>query len=200
MVEFVADTVVPDVIHVRPALHGDARGWFQESYRETLFHQHGIRDQFVQDNQSFSAPTGTLRGLHYQTAPDMQAKLVRCLSGRIFDVAVDIRAGSPTFGQYTSAILTAEKGEQLFVPEGFAHGFCTLEPNCMVAYKTSAEYAPKTERSIAFDDPEIGIAWPLKASALTLSDKDQKNAPFSDVRPLFAQPISSAVYKARGAT
>lgn len=184
MVEFVRDSVIPDIILVRQKRHADHRGWFQETYRRSLFSTHGITDSFCQDNQSFSAEKGTLRGLHYQSAPHAQAKLVSCLAGRIFDVAVDIRTNSPTFGQHTTAILTASGGEQLYIPAGFAHGFCTMEPNCVIAYKTSAEYAPEAECGIAFNDPAIGVEWPFAEQDLILSERDCSLPKLQDITAL----------------
>ncbi|WP_183516098.1 dTDP-4-dehydrorhamnose 3,5-epimerase, partial [Methylobacterium brachythecii] len=131
----VLDLALPGVKRVIPGRHGDDRGWFSELYRADQLAEAGIINLFVQDNQSLSVPAGTLRGLHFQTPPAAQAKLVQVLAGAILDVAVDIRRGSPTFGKYVAVRLDAENGEQLFVPHGFAHGFCTLEPNTMVAYK-----------------------------------------------------------------
>ncbi|MEQ8300291.1 MAG: dTDP-4-dehydrorhamnose 3,5-epimerase [Hyphomonas sp.] len=177
--EFRPDAVLKDVIHIRPARIGDNRGWFSETFNARLYADAGIDCAFVQDNTSLSAAVGTLRGLHFQLPPFAQAKLVRCTRGRILDVAVDIREGSPTFGQWMSAELTAAGGEQLFVPEGFAHGFCTLEPDCEISYKVTAYYAPDADRGLAFDDPALGINWPLPAADLTLSERDRKHPPLS---------------------
>jgi dTDP-4-dehydrorhamnose 3,5-epimerase len=179
------------VILYTPKRFGDSRGWFSETYHETRFKEAGIGADFIQDNQSLSAQKGTLRGLHFQTPPFAQAKLVRCLAGAIFDVAVDVRNGSPTYGNYVSAILTAEKGEQLYIPEGFAHAFMTLEENCMVSYKVNAYYAPHNDGGLRYDDPNINIKWPLSATP-HLSEKDEKlpflkdfTSPFAyDGRPL----------------
>lgn len=158
-----------------PRRFSDSRGWFCETFNaRRLFEQEGIAAGFVQDNQSYSARRGTVRGLHFQVPPHAQGKLVRAVRGRIFDVAVDIRRGSPTFGAFVAAELTADKGEQLWVPVGFAHGFCTLEDGCEVAYKVTDYYAPDCEGGIAFDDPEIGIAWPVERAAISLSDKDMR--------------------------
>lgn len=154
--------------------HGDARGWFAETYSEARFAALGIDTRFVQDNHSRSAPAWTLRGLHLQRPPQAQAKLVRCLHGRIFDVVVDLRAGSPDYGRWTATELSAAEGQQLFVPAGFAHGFLTLEPGCEVAYKVSAPYAPACEDGVAWDDPAIAVAWPLPpGQAPELSAKDR---------------------------
>jgi dTDP-4-dehydrorhamnose 3,5-epimerase len=176
---------------IRPRRHGDARGWFMEVYNERTFAEAGIACRFVQDNHSLSVPAFTLRGLHFQTPPHAQDKLVRCLRGRIFDVAVDLRAGSPTYGQWVGAELSADNGHQLFVPVGFAHGFLTLEPDTEVAYKCSDLYAPECDGGIAWDS--CGIAWPIPAGTTPeLSAKDAAqpalaafDSPFSyDGRPL----------------
>lgn len=169
-----------------PPRHGDARGWFTESYNRRRLAEQGIDVDFVQDNHSFSARRGTLRGLHFQVPPEPQAKLVRCLAGAIWDVAVDVRAGSPTYGQWVAAELTAAGGEQLFVPVGFAHGFITLTDNAEVAYKASGYYAPACDAGIAWDDPDIAIAWPLAGIEPQLSDKDRKLPRLAD----FASPFA----------
>ncbi len=169
-----------------PTRHGDARGWFMESYNRRRLAELGIDVDFVQDNQSFSARKGTLRGLHFQVPPEPQAKLVRCLAGAIWDVAVDVRAGSPTYGRWVAAELTAEGGEQLFVPVGFAHGFVTLTDNAEVAYKASGYYAPACDAGIAWDDPDVAIAWPLAGIEPQLSDKDRTLPRLAD----FASPFA----------
>lgn len=161
------------VRQIRGRRFGDLRGWFMETYSEVTAAQAGIDIRFVQDNQSFSAAEGTIRGLHFQRPPHAQAKLVRCVRGSIMDYAVDIRRGSPTYGQWVAARLTAEGGEQLFVPVGFAHGFITLEPDVEVAYKVSDAYAPDCDGGIVWNDAAIGIDWPLPPSGPVLSDKDQ---------------------------
>jgi dTDP-4-dehydrorhamnose 3,5-epimerase len=156
-----------------PKRFGDARGWFTEVYSEPAFIARGIDCRFVQDNHSLSVPRYTLRGLHFQTPPHGQDKLVRCIRGRIFDVAVDVRAGSPTYGKWVGAELTAENGHQLFVPIGYAHGFLTLEDDCEVSYKCSDFYAPQCDGGIRWDDPAIGIDWPMPAGTVPeLSTKD----------------------------
>jgi dTDP-4-dehydrorhamnose 3,5-epimerase len=183
------------VIRFVPKRFQDARGWFSETYQRDRFKAAGIAADFVQDNQSYSGPAGTLRGIHFQTPPHAQDKLVRCLKGRIWDVAVDLRAGSPTFGQHIATELTAEGGEQFYIPIGFGHAFLTLEPDCEVAYKTSDFYAPECDGGIIWDDPELGITWPLPGAAPELSDKDARLprlkdfvSPFAyDGRPL--QPL-----------
>ena len=164
---------MPPVQKVEPRRHDDARGWFTEVYSEPAFTALGINCRFVQDNHSLSAPAFTLRGLHFQTPPCGQDKLVRCIRGRIFDVVVDVRRGSPTYGQWVCAELSAENGHQLFVPIGFAHGFLTLEPECEVIYKVSNTYAPDHDRGIRWDS--VGIDWPLPEGAVPeLSAKDVK--------------------------
>lgn len=158
---------------IEPKRFGDSRGWFTEVYSEPVFAARGIDRRFVQDNHSLSGPRFTLRGLHYQTPPHAQDKLVRCIRGRIFDVAVDIRRGSPTYGRWVGAELSAENGRQLFVPVGFAHAFLTLEEDCEVTYKVSALYAPDCDGGVRWDDDDIGVTWPLPAGAAPeLSAKD----------------------------
>ena len=168
---------------IRSKRHGDSRGWFTETYNVDTFTRSGIECRFVQDNHSLSVAAFTLRGLHFQTPPRGQYKLVRCIRGRIFDVAVDIRKGSPTFGKWVGTELSAHTGDQLFIPIGFAHGFLTLEPDCEVIYKCSDTYAPEADRGIRWDDPAIGsggIAWPIPIGTTPeLSAKDQ-------VQPLLA--------------
>ena len=156
---------------VCPKRFTDPRGWFSETWNSEAFGKLGLPQGFCQDNQSFSKPKGTLRGLHYQVPPNGQAKLVRCLQGRIFDVAVDIRKSSPTFGHWIGVELSGDNGRQLFVPVGYAHGFLTLEENCMVAYKVDAFYSSEHDKGLAWDDPTIRIDWPLDGQPL-LSAKD----------------------------
>ncbi len=170
---------------IRPRRHGDSRGWFTETYNVATFAALGIDCTFVQDNHSLSVPSFTLRGLHFQTPARGQDKLVRCIRGRIFDVAVDIRRGSPTYGQWVGAELSGENGHQLFVPIGFAHGFLTLEANCEVVYKCSDTYAPEADGGIRWDS--AGIDWPLPAgSTPELSAKDQVLSPLADFDSPFA--------------
>lgn len=180
---------------INPTRLSDARGWFIEVYSEPTFAKLGVTCRFVQDNHSLSVPPFTLRGLHFQTPPRGQDKLVRCIRGAIFDVAVDIRKGSPTYGQWVGAELSAENGYQLFIPIGFAHGFVTLDDNCEVSYKCSDTYAPESDGGIRWDDPAIGIDWPMPASTVPeLSAKDAVlplladfDSPFPyDGRPLVA--------------
>lgn len=167
---------------IQPRMIRDERGYFMETFRDDWFRANVADVTFVQDNQSLSRQTGVIRGLHYQTAPFGQGKLVRCLKGSIFDVAVDIRPGSATFGRWISAELTAERGEQLWVPDGFAHGFCTLEPDSEVFYKCTNLYSRPNDCGLAFDDPEIGITWPIDVAKAVLSDKDRSQPPLSSLR------------------
>jgi dTDP-4-dehydrorhamnose 3,5-epimerase len=156
----------------------DERGWFSETYNARRLAEHGIENVFRQDNQSLTRAAGTLRGLHYQRPPHAQAKLVRCIAGRIFDVAVDIRRASPTFGRWVGIELSAENGRQLFVPIGYAHAFLTLEPDCMVAYKVDDFYSAECDTGIVWNDPDIGIEWPIN-SAPQLSAKDAALPPLA---------------------
>lgn len=175
------------VLLVRPRRFGDARGWFSESWNAARFAGWGIDVNFCQDNHSLSAAAGTLRGLHFQTSPHAQAKLVRCTRGAIFDVAVDIRRGSPTYRQWVSAELSAENGDQLFIPPGYAHGFLTLTPDTEVMYKVDAHYAPEADGGIIWNDPALGINWPLSdGAAPLLSDKDALLPSLADLAVDFA--------------
>ena len=163
-----------------PKRHGDNRGFFAETYSRRKYSELGIDVEFVQDNYSLSRQVGTLRGLHFQAPPHAQAKLVRCGRGAIFDVAVDIRRGSPTYGQWEGYELSAENGHQLYVPVGFAHGFVTLEPDSEIVYKCSDYYAPETEGAVLWNDPKIGINWVLAADPI-ISDKDATAPLLSDI-------------------
>ena len=170
----VASLALEGVLLIVPKRFEDPRGYLVETYRADLFREIGISAEFVQDNHSFSASRGTIRGLHFQRPPAAQAKLVRAIRGSIFDVAVDLRRGSPTFGRWCGATLTAAGGEQLFVPRGFAHGFCTLEPDTEVAYKMDDYYAPNYDAGLLWEDLEVGIRWPVDPAEAILSDKDRK--------------------------
>ena len=178
-------TKIRDVIIIEPKVHGDARGYFVETYRKDLLEDFvGYRIDFCQDNESKSA-RGVLRGLHYQLPPAAQTKLVRVIQGRVLDVAVDIREGSPTFGEHVAVELSAENKRQLLVPRGFAHGFVVLEDDTVFAYKVDNYYSPENDRGIAFDDPDIGIKWPLPPEALKLSDKDRLQPSLKDAELFF---------------
>ena len=166
----VIETKLPGVRILEPQVFGDARGWFMESWSQKKMEDAGIHVDFVQDNHSFSAQKGTLRGLHYQLNPMAQAKLLRVSRGAVFDVAVDIRRGSPTYAQWIGIELSAENYRQLFIPRGFAHGFITLTDNVEVQYKADNLYAPDCDGNIRWDDPAIGVAWPF--TPVVLSEKD----------------------------
>ena len=170
------------VIEIVPKKFGDARGFFSETWSRKTFAETGAGQEWVQDNQSFSAEKHVLRGLHFQAEPFAQDKLVRVLRGAIFDVAVDIRKGSPTFGRWVSCILTSPAWNQLLVPTGFAHGFLTLEPATEVFYKVSAPYSLEYDRAIRWNDPAIGIDWPLDGAEPILSDKDRKAPLLSELQ------------------
>jgi dTDP-4-dehydrorhamnose 3,5-epimerase len=176
---------IPDVILIHVRKFSDSRGHFFESFRKLEFVELGIACDFVQDNQAFSAQPGTIRGLHFQVPPHAQAKLVRVLRGGIYDVAVDLRRGSSTYGKWCGAQLTADGGEQIFVPRGFAHGYCTLEPDTVVAYKVDAYYAPHSEAGLIWNDPEIAIDWTIPASTVLVSDKDSKLLPLRSLETPF---------------
>lgn len=171
------ETNLPGVLILTPRRIADARGWFSEVWNKETLARHGIHEDFVQDNHSHSRETGTMRGLHFQSPPHAQAKLVRCGRGCVFDVAVDIRVGSPTYGRWTGVELSAENGRQLLIPAGFLHGFVTREPETELLYKCSDVYAPACDGAVRFDDPDIGINWGIAPEAAILSDKD-RNAPF----------------------
>ncbi|MDE2597231.1 MAG: dTDP-4-dehydrorhamnose 3,5-epimerase [Sphingomonadales bacterium] len=158
------------IVHTRR--FPDDRGWFSETWVDRKWRDFGVDVSFVQDNHSYSKPVGTIRGIHFQNPPHAQAKLVRCTRGRIMDYAIDLRAGSPTYGQHVGAELSAENGDQLFIPVGFGHAFITLEPDCEVIYKVSDYYAPECDGGVRWDCPDIGIDWPLGGNQPLLSPKD----------------------------
>ncbi len=177
---------IGDVKLITPSIHRDDRGFFSETYNRTALADAGIAAAFVQDNHSLSRQKGVVRGLHFQVAPRQQGKLVRVTRGSILDVAVDIRVGSPTYGQHVSAVLSAENWAQLWVPTGFAHGFCTLEADTEVQYKVTDYYAPECDRGILWNDPVLGISWPVTADEAVLSDKDRKQPRLADAPAAFA--------------
>lgn len=164
---------------IEPVVHGDSRGFFMESYNEAVLEKQGVKFNFIQDNQSLSAEPGVIRGLHYQLNPKAQTKLIRVLAGAIYDVIVDVRKSSPTFGKWVGVILSEHNHRQLLVPKGFAHGFCTLVPNTQVLYKVDEYYSPENDRGILWNDPALGIDWPT--SRPILSDKDQRHPLLRDV-------------------
>lgn len=176
----VINTNIPGVMLLKPRYFFDQRGYFVETYNKRSAQDLGVTACFVQDNQSLSIKRGTVRALHFQVPPKSQAKLVRVLRGSIYDVAVDLRTGSSTYGHWVAVTLTSNGGEQLFVPRGFGHGFCTLEPNTEVAYKVDEYYAPEWERGLAWDDPTLAIDWPIAPGDAILSDKDRKLGRFTD--------------------
>lgn len=165
-------TEIPEVVLIKAQIFSDERGFFMETYKKSEFVLNGIKDDFVQDNYS-SSSYGVLRGLHYQIAPKAQAKLVRCIVGEIFDVAVDLRKNSPTYLKWVGYVLSAENKQQLYIPKGFAHGFCVLKNNTEIIYKCSEEYAPEFEKGIIWNDSSINISWPVKNPIISL--KDSKN-------------------------
>ncbi len=176
---------IPDVLLLTPPRFGDSRGWFSETFNAARMAEAGVAGTFVQDNQSLSARPGTIRGLHFQIAPSAQGKLVRVLRGAVWDVAVDIRHGSGSFGRHAGATLSAENGAQFWVPPGFAHGFCTLEPDTEVFYKVTAGYDRDAERGIAWDDPDLALPWPVAAEAAALSEKDMALPRLADCEAWF---------------
>lgn len=176
----VQETALPGVLILTPPRFGDARGWFSEVWNRETLRGHGIHIEFVQDNHSHSAETGTVRGLHFQSPPHAQDKLVRCGAGAVFDVAVDVRRGSPTYGRWVGEELSAENGKQLLIPAGFLHGFVTREPNTELLYKCSDVYAPDCDGAVRFDDPDIGIDWGIAPARAILSEKDTNAAFLAD--------------------
>lgn len=175
-------TTIPDVLLLRPHCFHDERGYFMESFNEETFRRvTGLSTRFVQDNEAYSR-RGVVRGLHYQLAPHAQAKLVRVVSGRVLDVAVDIRKSSPTFGRYVAVELSAENGLQLYIPEGFAHGYAVLSDEAVFQYKCSDYYHPEAEAGIAFDDPQLAIAWPIPQEEMVLSEKDRCHPSFAEAK------------------
>ena len=182
----VTNLAIPEVRLLRPKKHGDYRGFFSETYNRRALSDAGIGCDFVQDNQSLSAEAGTLRGLHFQAPPHAQAKLLRVVRGAVFDVALDLRQGSPSYGHHVSATVSAEAWNQVFIPVGFAHGFCTLEPDTEVIYKVSDYYTPEAEGGVLWNDPALRIAWPVAPEAAILSDRDRYWPRLSDLSKVFA--------------
>ena len=176
---------IPDVILLTPQRFGDSRGFFSETFRVDRVAEAGIDLAFVQDNHSLSRDPGVVRGLHCQLDPHAQGKLVRCVRGAIWDVAVDARQGSPTYGRHVAAELSAENWAQLWVPPGFLHGFCTLQPDTEVIYKVTALYDRASERGVLWDDPDLAIAWPVAPADAVLSDKDRVLPRWADAPALF---------------
>jgi dTDP-4-dehydrorhamnose 3,5-epimerase len=172
---------IPDVVLVKPERYRDQRGWFSETFSRRVAASRGWPD-FIQDNESLSRPVNVVRGLHFQRAPFAQAKLVRCAVGAALDVVLDIRPGSSTFGRHVAVRLSAEEGAQLYVPAGFAHGFCTLQPNTLVQYKVSAPYAGDHDSGVAWDDPALGIDWGVSPADAILSERDRRHLPLAQTK------------------
>ena len=179
---------IPEVLLITPPKFGDSRGFFSETWNAGKLAAHGFEENFVQDNQSLSTLPGTIRGLHCQIAPNVQGKLVRVIKGAIWDVAVDIRRGSPTYGQYAAAVLSEENWQQLWIPRGFLHGFCTLEPDTAVIYKVTAPYDREAERAVIWNDPTLALPWPVEPGKELLSDKDKVLPMLSDCEDWSSYP------------
>jgi dTDP-4-dehydrorhamnose 3,5-epimerase len=186
----VESLAIPDVKLITPERFYDERGFFSETYNKERIAALGIDAEFVQDNHSFSSERGVVRGLHYQVNPHAQGKLVRVARGAVFDVALDIRRGSPTYGRHVSTMLSAENWTQIWIPAGFAHGFCTLEPNTQVLYRSTAYYVPECSQGIKWDDPALGIAWPVDGRDAILSEADRNAPRFADLAPVL-EPSAS---------
>ncbi len=181
-----------DVKLLRPMRHVDSRGFFSEAYSKRAYAEIGIVNEFVQDNHSLSRKKGVLRGLHFQLEPYAQAKLLRVLRGAVFDVVVDIRTGSPTYGQHIATVLSAEDWNQIFMPAGFAHGFCTLQEDTEILYKVDHYYSPAHDRGVRWNDPALGIAWPISGAEAELSEKDKKLPLLAELGQVFTYAGASA--------
>jgi dTDP-4-dehydrorhamnose 3,5-epimerase len=186
---------IPEAKLLRLKKHGDARGFFSETYSRRDLAAAGIDCDFVQDNHSLSVEPGVVRGLHFQVPPFAQHKLVRVIRGAIFDVAVDIRRGSPTYGRHVAAVVTASEWNQIFVPAGFAHGFCTIEPDTEVLYKVSGYYAPRADRGLRWDDPALAIDWPVPLDKAILSEKDRNHPTLAELPPYFSYAGEGQLYE-----
>ncbi len=184
-------TTIEDVLLITPKKFGDSRGYFIETFRADIFESAIGLFTFVQDNRSYSAEAGTVRGLHFQIHPHAQGKLVSCSSGAILDVAVDIRAGSPTYGKFVAVELSAENALQLWLPPGFAHGFCTLVANTVVTYKVTDYYSAEHDRGLLWNDPALGIEWPVTADNAILSEKDRKQPTLAELPSSFAYAVNN---------
>ncbi|RZA20602.1 MAG: dTDP-4-dehydrorhamnose 3,5-epimerase [Proteobacteria bacterium] len=183
---------IADVVEIVPDRHADERGYFAETFRDDWFQREVAPVAFVQENQSLSRGEGTIRGLHFQRNPMAQGKLVRCLTGAIWDIAVDIRPGSSSFGRWVGITLTPAQGNQLWIPPGFLHGFCTLMPETEVSYKVTQYYSPQHDAGVAWDDPEIGIDWPLFADPKSLSAKDTRQPSLRELRNRLGQQLENS--------
>jgi dTDP-4-dehydrorhamnose 3,5-epimerase len=180
----VTSLAIEDAKLIRPQRFADPRGYFVESWSKRAYDKAGVSEDFVQDNAAYSKASHTVRGLHFQRKPAPQAKLVRAVRGSAYDVAVDLRPDSTSFGRYVAVTLTASGGEQLYIPAGFAHGYCTLEPHTEIAYKVSDYYAPEAELGVRWDDPTISIDWPLDGCQPVLSDRDRVLPTLAEIKPL----------------
>ena len=176
---------LPDICILKPVRHGDERGFFSETYNRKALAAAGISLDFVQDNHAYSAQPGTVRGLHFQVSPRPQVKLVRVVRGTIFDVALDLRRSSPTYGHHVSAVVSAREWNQIFIPAGFAHGLCTLEPDTEVLYKVTDYYAPDCDHGLLWNDPALGIEWPEIAVGAVVSERDRRHPTLADLPPYF---------------
>ena len=181
----VIETSLPDVKLVTPPRFGDQRGFFSEIYNRRALAEAGITTEFIQENHAYSADAGTLRGLHFQRPPATQTKLLRVLRGAILDVCVDLRHGSPHFGEHVMVEMTAKSGQQILCPQGFAHGLLTLKPHTEIAYKVDAYYAPELDLGVRYDDPDLGIDWPFPEDKLILSEKDRNQPSLRDLPEIF---------------
>lgn len=181
----VQSLAIPEVKIIKTARHGDHRGFFSETYNARAFREAGIELTFVQDNHSRSGQRGTIRGLHFQAHPFAQDKLVRVVRGRIFDVAVDLRRSSPTYGRWVAAEISAEEWNQILIPVGFAHGVCTLEDDTEIVYKVTNYYSPQHDLGVLWNDPDLAIAWPIAAGEAILSEKDRRQPRFRDLPAWF---------------
>ena len=188
----VESLAIPEVKVIRPKKHSDTRGFFSETFSQRDLQDAGIDIAFVQDNHTFSAEKGTVRGLHFQTPPFAQDKLVRVVRGAIFDVAVDLRVGSPTYSQHVSAIISAEEWNQILIPVGFAHGLVTLEPNTEILYKVSNYYSPEHDKGILWNDPALELEWPVDEAEAVLSDKDKRHPKLADLPGNFSYETEMA--------
>lgn len=173
-------------VEIVPHKIEDERGYFAEIFREDAFSDHAAGVRFVQDNQSLSVRPGTVRGIHFQTAPFVQGKLVRCLAGKVFDIAVDLRLGSPSYGRWVAVTLTPDRSNQLWIPCGFGHAFCSLEPNSIVHYRVTNYYSAEHDRGVAWDDPDIAVDWPSIADTDTLSSKDRAQPSLAELPAYFS--------------
>ena len=186
----IRDFEIEGVFEIIPRKIEDDRGYFSEIFKRNVFAERVSDAEFVQDNQSLSVKSGTIRGIHFQSHPAAQGKLVRCLAGRLLDVAVDLRGDSPTFGRWISTVLSPEQNNQLWIPIGFGHAFCSLEPNSIISYRVTSYYSPENDRGVAWDDPDIAIDWPEIADPQTLSAKDRQQPGLADLPAVFSMEDS----------